>query len=200
MVINIKRVGIIVIVFILAVYCVTPVYAATYSKQDYGYIYGYYSGSLILTNRLTETYNTNALTATINSWNNAFSHCSPRYNLSLGNSNNIVTESSELENNVAGQYRVIKYSTNRTWRKCTNFNILIRKADIYTTRFDTLYGSSNWRKSTFAHELGHAMSLADLDDGIHKSGESTSIMSYNRNRKIIIEPSHADVLRALAFK
>ncbi len=179
------------------------VFAAT-TKSLFGIPIGYgVSNKIVIENSFKNTSNKSAFKDAVDSWNNAFAGYKTRYTISIGtNTNNYATESSQLGNNVNGTYRVITAYKNRVWRKTVSFCILIREDGVITAANDTLYGKRNWRKGTLAHELGHAMSLSDLDDNDinHAKGYGKkSIMSYDRNRKTIITPQTIDVSHVMMF-
>lgn len=190
---------------VLFVCCTNVVYAATEEeKQQFGIMTGYgKSNQIVIYNELNKYINDVAFGKAIVNWNQAFSIYTNRYYLSQGTSLNVVKESNKLGSGVLGMYRVIDYTDipNKTWRVTDVFSIEISSNSATIDYADKTLGESNWRISTFVHELGHAMSLADLDDGEHASGYgSKSIMSYDRNRSTMLKPLILDVSNAIRFK
>lgn len=170
-------------------------------KETFGITSGYgKSNIIVIDNYLNHISNSGGFYDAINNWNTGFNGYTKKYVLKQGSSENYVTES-DLSNSTYGVYRQLTYYPSKNWRTTASFCILIHDDNLTTTIWDTLYGKRNWRKGTFTHELGHAMSLADLDDGEHASGYGKkSIMSYDRDRKNLTTPQVTDFCNIGLFK
>lgn len=78
-----------------------------------------------------------------------------------------------------GLYTPYNSRANRT------FDIKLNRT---TLQADSGTNYSNWLWSSTAHELGHALSLAD-----NPSTSSASLMKHNRNRTLIYKPQPYDI-------
>ena len=109
---------------------------------------------------------------------------------------------SALGSGVVAYYQTLYVYTNKSWRKTSQFQIVMTNSENIISTSRKKYGD-DWRKTIFIHELGHALSLADLDAGI--AGKATgygniSIMSYNTDFSKVKEPTQLDVVHVLSFK
>ena len=168
-------------------------FAATWVYADtYGISYGYYSNNInINVVDLADSY-MDGLYGAINAWNNA----QTSYSIKISSTATNYVYSSALNTTtyagVPGYYSVSTKNSN-SWRNCTKFTIVIN------TRVVTSSASYNYERSVFCHELGHAMSLRDLDTSYTTEYATKSIMSYSRNRETLCTPQSLDIYNAVLF-
>jgi hypothetical protein len=117
----------------------------------------------------------NAMSSAMSAWNNAYCDCT--VSSSAGSYNPLVTFTSG--GTVYGFYQILAQSDADPYHKTTWFRIGMN-SDLFPSM------STNARKSTCVHELGHAMGLNDLTSG-------TAIMNVNRNRDSIYNPQSDDI-------
>ena len=168
-----------VLSLIVVVYCFCGLLAVPASANNY-YItgpYGYYQANIpIASYYLPSGYNALYLSA-MSSWGNAGMKKWSFTNLTgpvvSGNFIRVKTDGG----NWAGRYLVYAANGN-TKNKTTRFEI-----EINTTHCTT----DPIRKSVIAHELGHAMGLADY------TLITTVLMNHDRNRSTLTTPTPSDV-------
>ncbi len=184
------------------------VYAVS-TKSLFGIENGYYSNTIDIRELYTQsTYeNSVALRAAAACWEKKLksynSNSKYRFYFTY-NSKNIASEASTKSQgkNVVAFYQTQYVYEKRKWRTTAQFQLVMTNDSDIIKSAKSNYGS-NWRKSVFIHELGHALSLADLDAGI--SGKATgygnkSIMSYKTDFKKVKEPTNLDVAHVFRFK
>lgn len=135
---------------------------------------GYYQSTIPVNLSNVSSYNYNAMTYAITAWNDRDTACTVTENSS---SNNYVYAVTHLPDTAWGLYS--PDARNSDPNHCvTSFSIFLN-----ANNFE--YSTSNERRSTCAHELGHAMGLDDITSG-------TAIMNIYRNRSLIYRPKNDD--------
>lgn len=172
--------------------------------ENLGWDCGYYKNSIVInTIRLPDLY-VGIVKSSVSDWNNR----STGYTLSTtsapvsaygtGEGKNYVAAYSLNSNTVTGRTSVLT-KKDGSRRKCTSFVIIFN-----TQCYDYYNISDNDKKkfcrSVMGHELGHVLSLDDMDTNNQNKYGKTSIMSYSRDRYTLVSPTEKDAQWARYFK
>lgn len=177
------------------------IYAAC---ENPGWAYGYYKNDIVInTIRLPEYY-VDITNAAISDWNKKSTGytirttAAPVSAYGTGAGKNYVSAYSLDSNSVTGRTSMIT-TRDSSKRKGTSFLI------VYNTQcydYNNLSGSQKKKfcRSVMGHELGHVMSLADMDTKNENKYGKTSIMSYSRDRYTLISPTDKDATWVKYYK
>ncbi len=174
--------------------------------ENPGWIYGYYKNEIVInTIRLPELY-VNITKTSISDWNKKSTGYTLRTTVApvsaygTGAGKNYVAAYALGSDNisVAGRTSIV---TTRDGNKRKGTSFLI----IYNTQHYDYYKISDsdkkkYCRSVMGHELGHVMSLDDMDTKNENKYGTKSIMSYSRNRYTLVSPTDTDAAWVRNYK